>query len=156
FKLPPGTLLKICAESTALPAPGAYWSVRNAAEVGRQNRLTGGVGEMAEQLEQVLRRTVAEEMVADVPLGAFLSGGVDSSAIVALMQTQSSRPVRTFTVGFEDAAFNEAVFARAVAKHLGTEHTELYLSPDEALRVIPLLPTLYDEPFADASQLPTY
>jgi len=132
-----------------------YWSLTDAAIDGGANRFNDRA-EMERELEQLLSDSVAMRMVSDVPLGAFLSGGVDSSVTVALMQAQSARPVRTFTIGFEDAAFDEAPKARAVAAHLGTDHTELYVSPQDALGVIPSLPRIWDEPFGDSSQIPTF
>ncbi len=157
FKLPPGTFLSLDPRETgSLPEPQAYWSARDKAEEGIRNQFTGSEGEVGAQLEALLKDAVGLRMVADVPLGVFLSGGVDSSTIAALMQAQSSRPVRTFSIGFRETGFDEAAEARRVAQHLGTEHTELYLTPGEATATIPSLPTLYDEPFADSSQIPTY
>lgn len=154
-KLPPGTFLTVRASDSRL-SPEPYWSVRQAAEAGLRQRLNGSPAELADRLEETLRKVIGEQMLADVPLGAFLSGGVDSSTIVALMQVQSRRPVKTYTIGFHERDFNEAEQARAVAQHLGTEHTELYVAPAAALEAIPRLPDLYDEPFADSSQIPTF
>ncbi|MDP1864016.1 MAG: asparagine synthase (glutamine-hydrolyzing) [Thiobacillus sp.] len=154
-KLPPGTFLQIHAgQKNARPV--AYWSVRSVAEAGQRNLFRGGEAEAVAELEHLLGQSIAGQMLADVPLGAFLSGGVDSSIVVALMQARSSRPVKTFTIGFREQGYNEAEHALAVAQHLGTEHTELYVPANEAQEVIPLLPQLYDEPFADSSQIPTY
>jgi asparagine synthase (glutamine-hydrolysing) len=154
-KLPPGTFLQIqLGRKDAQPK--AYWSTRAAVASGQRNPFVGNDREALYELERLLGQAVAGQMIADVPLGAFLSGGVDSSAVVALMQAQSARPVRTFTIGFHEAGYNEAEHARAVAAHLGTEHTELYVTAEQAMAVIPRLPQLYDEPFADSSQIPTF
>ncbi len=154
-KLPPATLLTWDGTDIQ-PAPVPYWSVRAAAEAGVANPFTGSDRDAIEQLDKLLLDAVGIRMMADVPLGAFLSGGVDSSTVVALMQAQSSNPVKTFSIGFQEDAYNEAQHAKAVAQHLNTEHTELYVTPAEALAVIPKLPSLYDEPFADSSQIPTF
>ncbi len=154
-KLSPGTRLTI-DEAGNVSGPVPYWSAKEAAERGVTNPFSGSDTEAVDELDGMLRDSVRMRMVADVPLGAFLSGGIDSSAVVAAMQSQSDRPVRTFSIGFYEEEYSEAEHAKAVARHLGTEHTELYVTPEEAMSVIPKLPTLYDEPFSDPSQIPTY
>jgi asparagine synthase (glutamine-hydrolysing) len=157
-KLLPGTVLSLSRgdDPGASPEPRAYWSAKEAAEAGLVRPFDGSDEEAVEQLDALLRRVIADEMVADVPLGAFLSGGIDSSTIVSIMQSLSRRPVRTFTIGFHEDHYDEASHARCVAAHLGTDHIELYVTPKIALSVIPRLPELYDEPFADSSQIPTF
>ena len=159
-KLAPGAFVKLAFGNGSspvgeLPEEERYWSLREVIEGGRERPFEGDTGEAVEALHEVLRQAVASQVVADVPLGAFLSGGIDSSTIVALMQACSSRPVRTFAIGFDDPGYNEAAHAKEVAEHLGTDHTEMYVTPQDALDVIPSLPLLYDEPFSDSSQIPT-
>lgn len=156
-KVLPGTMVRISAEDAGrIPTITRYWSVEEAANRGLTNPFTGSEEDAVEQLDTLLRDAVKHRMEADVQLGAFLSGGIDSSLIVALMQAQSAKPVRTFAIGFNEAQYNEAQHAKAVAQHLGTHHTELYVTPQEAMAVIPRLPVLYDEPFSDQSQIPTF
>ena len=164
-KLQPGTVLTLTADDLATTTPDesllaahtrAFWSARDVAMAGMADRLHLPDDEAADALDRLLRDAVALRMEADVPLGAFLSGGIDSSLVVALMQAQSGRPVQTFSIGFREKGFDEAVHARAVAKHLGTEHHELYVTAQDALDVVPQLPGMFDEPFSDSSQIPTF
>ena len=161
-KLPPGTYVKIgmkdldCLFKT-FPEPVKYWSIKDIIDKKGphiSSNLTLEKG--AEALEELLQESVNLQMEADVPLGVFLSGGVDSSLVAALMQAESANKIKTFSIGFDEQEYNEAEYAKSVAQHLGTEHTEFYVTPDEALKVIPMLPSLFDEPFADSSQIPTF
>lgn len=154
FKLPPGTLLQVDSDGSH-GDPEPWWRFADVAQDGVANPSRCSDDESVDRLEAVLGAAVGEQMVADVPLGALLSGGLDSSTIVALMQARATRPVRTFTIGFAEGDYDEAAHARAVARHLGTEHTELHVAPAQAREIIPRLAELYDEPFADSSQIPT-
>jgi asparagine synthase (glutamine-hydrolysing) len=153
-KLPPGTILTV--HERGAPEIASFWSLADVARSGQSARLDVSEEEATTQLDALLRDAIGRRMVADVPLGAFLSGGIDSSTVVALMQAQSPRPVRSFSIGFREAGFDEAPHAADVARYLGTDHTQLYISPEHAMSVIPHLATIYDEPFADSSQIPTF
>jgi asparagine synthase (glutamine-hydrolysing) len=154
-KLEPGRFIRFRAPGHDV-ASEAYWSVADEVQAARAAPIRASPAEAAAELERLLAASVRLRMQADVPVGALLSGGIDSSTVVSLMQAQSARPVRTFTVGVADHHLDEANHGRAVAGHLGTEHTELRVGPADALALIPSLPTLYDEPFADSSQIPTH
>ena len=154
-KLQPGRILRVDVASLAAPRCEAYWSLHGAMEAGLGNRFKGNLEEASEGLERLLSDAVGRRMVSDVPLGAFLSGGIDSSTVVALMQRQSTRPVKTFSIGFHEAKFNEAPHARAIAEHLGTDHCEHYIGRSEIREAGPEIMAGHDEPFADPSLLPT-
>lgn len=155
YKLDAGCMLEIDAPYRE-PKVSTYWSVREAAKYGQEHPFKGSRQEAADELERLLKASISEQMVADVPVGAFLSAGIDSSTIVALMQAQSNRKVRSFTIGMDNPEYNEAVYAKEIAKHLGTDHTELYITAEDAKAVIPKLSWIFGEPFADSSQIPTY
>jgi asparagine synthase (glutamine-hydrolysing) len=154
-KLPPSHYLEVSNQGRTVSEPICYWSLPDVASRGISQR-SGCAKELTEELDRILKDAVGLRMLSDVPLGAFLSGGYDSTMIVAQMQAQSLQPVRTFSIGNLQEESDEARFASLIAKHLGTDHTELYISADDALSVIPRLPAIYDEPFADSSQIPTF
>ena len=153
-QLPAGSYLRLSARNLEAEVE-TYWSLSETIENAKRDPFLGSPEEAVSRLDELIGSAVEEQMVADVPHGAFLSGGIDSSTVVAIMQSRSSNPVRTFTIGFDDKTLDEAIYAKAVANHLGTEHEELYVGPSEARDVIPDLPQIYDEPFADQSQIPT-
>ena len=154
-KLSPGTILTLSSINNAITLD-TYWSMRSVVVSGLENPFNGSHHDAVSRLDTLLSSAVSDQMQSDVPLGAFLSGGIDSSTIVSLMQLQSSTKINTFSIGFSEKEYDEAQQAKAIAKHLGTEHTELYVTHSDALSVIPHLPRMFDEPFADSSQIPTY
>jgi asparagine synthase (glutamine-hydrolysing) len=157
FKLPPGTYLHFSGqERDGIARPRVYWSLSDVAARGLADPFAGSDAEAVKRLDSELLRAVAGQCIADVPLGAFLSGGTDSSTVVALMQAQSSRPIKTFTIGFHESEYNEAEHAKSLARQLGTDHTELFVTAREAMDVIPRMASIYDEPFGDSSAIPTF
>ena len=154
-KLPQGHFVVVQSAGSTISEPHCYWSPHQQDDEGL---VTSDISktEYIDELDILLRKSVKSRMASDVPLGAFLSGGIDSSTVVALMQAQSSSPVKTFSIGFHEQGYNEAADAKKVAENLGTDHTDLYVSPEDAMAVIPQLPAIWDEPFSDSSQIPTY
>ena len=158
-KLLPGHYLEINEhdfKKNLLPVSKNYWSLTKTIINSKENQIIGSKNQIQKNLEINLKAAVKKQMISDVPLGAFLSGGIDSSLVVALMQSLSENSIKTFTIGFNEKDFNEAEYAKKISKHIGTDHTEFYVDSKKALEVIPKLPTIYDEPFADSSQIPTY
>lgn len=158
YKLEPGTVAKVKLPFNNLCDVEIenYWSMKAVAKKGQENLFKGSYAEATSELERLLKASISEQMVADVPVGAFLSAGIDSSTVVALMQSLNHNKVKTFTIGMEEKEYNEAEYAKEIARHLGTEHTELYITETDAKEVIPKLAAMYSEPFADSSQIPTY
>lgn len=159
YKLLPGHYLELSEtdlKKSLLPNSKCYWSMADTAIYGINNQFTQSNADIQNNLENHIKSSVKKQMISDVPIGAFLSGGIDSSTIVALMQSQSNIPIRTFTIGFNEDDYDEAKYAKNIARHLGTDHTELYISSKKAIETIPKLPTIYDEPFSDSSQIPTF
>lgn len=155
YKLEPGCILEIKSPFNKYSI-STYWSIKEAAQHGQEHLFKGAYEEAVDELERLLKASIQDQMMADVPVGAFLSAGIDSSTVVALMQSLHPDKVKTFTIGMEDEKYNEAVYAKEIAAHLGTEHTELYITEEDAKGVIPKLPFIFGEPFADSSQIPTY
>ena len=155
YKLEPGCILEIKSPFKKYDI-STYWSIKEVAQHGQEHLFNGAYEEAVDELERLLKASIQDQMMADVPVGAFLSAGIDSSTVVALMQSLYPDKVKTFTIGMEDEKYNEAVYAKEIAEHLGTEHTELYITEEDAKGVIPKLPFIFGEPFADSSQIPTY
>ena len=155
-KLPPGTFLTVSLDKKEPSLPIPYWNLLDVVKKGEENTFKGNDLQAVDKLEELLTSVVSQQLISDVPLGAFLSGGIDSSLIVAIMQKVSANPISTFTVAFKEKGFNEAIYAKGVANYLGTDHKEIQVTSHDALKTIPEMPKLFDEPFSDSSQIPTY